>query len=167
MAMGKLQGSSWDSIFTFSHGMEFFILPIRSVSKIVFLNFSHVFLFWLHANVICYLYGCYSHSGSGFFTTSNVSIFNEVSKTKKPWKNIYELGLGFIFVQNKPWTQICTMLQKLSKCEVKAWLCFDLIILPPLQFYVKSNFSEFKLSKNFIFGTFRDSEILIFGEFGT
>ena len=37
--MGKLQGSSWDSIFTFSHGMEFFILPKRSVSKIVFLNF--------------------------------------------------------------------------------------------------------------------------------
>ena len=156
MAMGKLQGSSWDSIFTFSHGMEFFILPKRSVSKIVFLNFSHVFLFWLHANVICYLYGCYSHSGSGFFTTSNVSIFNEVSKTKKSWKNIYELGLlGFIFVQNKPLTEICTMLQKLSKCEVKAWLCWNLIILPPLLFWVKSNFGKLKWSKNVIFGNLR------------
>ena len=31
-----------------------------------------------------------------------------------------------------------TMLQKLSKCEVKAWLCRSLIILLPLRFYVKS-----------------------------
>jgi len=40
------------------------------------------------------------------------------------------------------------MLQKLSKCEVKAWLCWNLIILPPIRFYVKSNFGEFKLFKN-------------------
>ena len=32
-----------------------------------------------------------------------------------------------------------TMLQKLSKCEVKAWLCCNLIFLPLLRFYVKSN----------------------------
>ena len=37
-----------------------------------------------------------------------------------------------------------TMLQKVSKCEVKAWLCWNLIILPLLQFYVKLNFGEFK-----------------------
>ena len=36
-----------------------------------------------------------------------------------------------------------TLLQKLSKCEVKAWLCCNLIILPVLRFYVKSNFGEF------------------------
>ena len=30
---------------------------------------------------------------------------------------------------------IATMLQKLSKCEVKAWLCLNLIILPPLWFW--------------------------------
>ena len=41
-----------------------------------------------------------------------------------------------------------TMLQKLSKCEVKAWLCWNLMILPPLRFYLKSNFSKFKQSKN-------------------
>ena len=52
-----------------------------------------------------------------------------------------------------------TMLQKLSKCEVKAWLCWNLIILPPLRFYVKSNFGELKRSKNVIFGNFRDSEL--------
>ena len=40
-----------------------------------------------------------------------------------------------------------TTLQKLSKCEVKAWLCWNLIILLPLRFYVKSNFGEFKRSK--------------------
>ena len=60
-----------------------------------------------------------------------------------------------------------TMLQKLSKCEVKAWLCWNLIILLPTLFYVKSNFDEFKLSKNVIFGNFRDSELWFFGKFGT
>ena len=51
-----------------------------------------------------------------------------------------------------------TMLQKLSKCEVKAWLCWYLIILPPPRFYVRSNFAEFKRSKNVVFGNFRGSE---------
>ena len=49
-----------------------------------------------------------------------------------------------------------TMLQKLSKCEVEAWLCWNLIILPPLGFYVKSNFGEFKRFKTVIFGNFSD-----------
>ena len=60
----------------------------------------------------------------------------------------------------------CTMLQKLSKCEVKAWLCWNLIILPPLRFYVKSNFGKFKQSKNVIFGIFRDSELWILVNLG-
>ena len=52
-----------------------------------------------------------------------------------------------------------TMLQKLSKCEVKAaWLYWSLIILLLLQFYVKSNYSDFNWSKNVIFGNFRDSK---------
>ena len=51
-----------------------------------------------------------------------------------------------------------TMLQKLSKCEVKARLCWNLMIIPLLWFYVKSNFSEFKLSKNVIYGNYRDVE---------
>ena len=40
-----------------------------------------------------------------------------------------------------------TMLQKLSKCEVKAWLCWILIILPALRFFVKPNFGKFYRSK--------------------
>ena len=52
-----------------------------------------------------------------------------------------------------------TMLQKLWKCEVKAWLCWNLVILLPLSFYVKSNLGKFKPSKNVIFGSFRDSEL--------
>ena len=51
-----------------------------------------------------------------------------------------------------------TMLQKISKCEVKAWLCWNLIKLLSLRFYVKLNFGKFKLSKNVIFDNFRDSE---------
>ena len=49
-----------------------------------------------------------------------------------------------------------TMLQKLSRWEVMAWLCWNLIILPPVQLYVKSIFGEFRRSKNVIFGIFRD-----------
>ena len=33
-----------------------------------------------------------------------------------------------------------TLLQKLSKCEFKAWLCWNSIILLPLRFYVTSKF---------------------------
>ena len=50
------------------------------------------------------------------------------------------------------------MLQKLSKCELKAWICWNLIILQPLIFYVKSNLGELEQSKNVIFGNFRGSE---------
>ena len=39
--------------------------------------------------------------------------------------------------------KVCTMLQKLSKCEFKA----NFTIYLPLRFYVKSNFGEFKRSK--------------------
>ena len=60
----------------------------------------------------------------------------------------------------------CTMLQKLSKCEVKAWLWWNLIILLPLRFYVKSNFSELELSKNVIFGNFWDTSIWILVNLG-
>ena len=74
---------------------------------------------------------------------------------------------GLLHLIYTPKVQHFIMLQKLSKCEVKAWLCWHLIILPPLWFYVKSNFGEFKWSKNVIFGNFRDSELWIFGKFGT
>ena len=60
-----------------------------------------------------------------------------------------------------------TMLQKLSKCEVKAWLCWNVIILPTLQFYVKSNIGGFNRSKSVIFANFIDSELWIFGKFRT
>ena len=42
---------------------------------------------------------------------------------------------------------LCTVLQKFSKCEVKAAWCGNLLILLPLKFYVKSNFGELKGSK--------------------
>ena len=59
-----------------------------------------------------------------------------------------------------------TMLQKLSKCEVKAWLFWNLIIFPPLRFYMISNFGEFKWSKNVIYGNFRDAELWILVNLG-
>ena len=60
----------------------------------------------------------------------------------------------------------CTVLQKLAKCEVKPLLFWNVIILPPLRFYVKSNFGEFKQSKNDIFGNCRDSELWILVNLG-
>ena len=59
-----------------------------------------------------------------------------------------------------------TLLQKLSKCEVEAWLCWNLIILLPLRFLVKSNFGKFIQSKNVIFGNFRGSELWILVNLG-
>ena len=61
---------------------------------------------------------------------------------------------------------VSTMLQKLSKCEVKAWLCWNLMILPPLRFCVKSHFGEFKRSKNVIYGNFRDAELWLLVNLG-
>ena len=75
--------------------------------------------------------------------------------------------INFIPVVGNPVTKknqfynVClkyTMLQKLSKCEVKAWLYRNLIILPPLRFNVKSNFEEFKRSENVNFSNWRGSK---------
>ena len=66
-------------------------------------------------------------------------------------------SLIWAFQSNPIWD--CIMLQKLSKCEVKAWLCWNLFYLPPLRLYVKSNFGEFQQSKNVNFGNFRNCEL--------
>ena len=64
-----------------------------------------------------------------------------------------------------PWNHI-TMLQKLSKCVVKAWLCWYLISLPPLRFCVKSHLGEFKQTKNVICGNFRDAKLWVLVNLG-
>jgi len=55
-----------------------------------------------------------------------------IEKVLGPWKHRAAKNC----VNNKSFT----LLQKLSKCEVKAWRCWNLIILLPLRIYVKSNF---------------------------
>ena len=57
--------------------------------------------------------------------------------------------LQFSTLQVHAYLNMCTMLQKLPKCEVKAAL--------PLRFGVKSNLSQLKRSKNVIFGSVRGS----------
>ena len=74
---------------------------------------------------------------------------NEISRGSMQWYD------GYWWV-NVPFK--CTMLQKLSKCEVKAWLFWNLIMLQSFRFYMKSNFGEFKRSKNVTFGNSRGSE---------
>ena len=64
-----------------------------------------------------------------------------------------------IVTENPKISTLCTMLQKLSKCEVKAVLCCSLMILLSLRFYVKSNLGEFKQSKHVIFGNVSGFEL--------
>ena len=78
-----------------------------------------------------------------------------------------EIIIGKYHTKFWNWIFRCTMLQKLSKCEVKAWLCWNLIILPQIWFYVKSNYGGFNRSKSVIFANFKDSELWIFGKFRT
>ena len=59
-----------------------------------------------------------------------------------------------------------TMLQKLSKCEVLAWLYWNLIILLPLRFCVKSNFVILNGPKISFFVHFRDSKLWILVNLG-
>ena len=80
----------------------------------------------------------------GYRSKRMVNIFN-------PQSNLWHLKL-LIRYNLLVWSTrnvfiLCTMLQKLSKCEVKAWFCWSLIILPSLRFYVKSNFGKFKRQK--------------------
>ena len=59
-----------------------------------------------------------------------------------------------------------TMLQKLSKCEVKAWLCWNLKILPPFRFcwnHILANSNGTKMS--FIYNA-RDTELWILVNLG-
>ena len=78
------------------------------------------------------------------------------------WEQVLEFEHNTISIASSQWLKSkVTMLQKLSKCEVEAWICWNLIIFPPLRFYVKSNFSKFKQSKNVTFGNFRDFALWI------
>ena len=69
----------------------------------------------------------------------------EQAAIEKQIQNLMEASLKVSFFQNSNY--VCTMLQKLSKCEVKAARCGNFTICLPLRFYVKSNFGEFKQSK--------------------
>ena len=89
------------------------------------------------------------------FTLEHVSpVYLLVLSIKLRSTRTYVAG-QFTNVTVKAFIIDCTMLHKLSKCEVMA----SNIILPPLRIYVKSNFGEFKWCKKVIFGNFRDSEL--------
>ena len=90
--------------------------------------------------------------------------FPNLCKSKTSFKGVYiQFHItDYSFSEDSLNYKHCiTMLQKLSKCEVKAWLWWSLIILPSLWFYVKSNFGEFKRPKNVIFCNFKASELWI------
>ena len=78
---------------------------------------------------------------------------NRSLRTSQFGRGFPNLPIDLYLQMEKRWVVIikCTMLQKLSKCEVKAVLCGYFTICLPLRFYVKSNFGEFKQPKNVIF----------------
>ena len=99
-----------------------------------------------------------SNSSSSIFYKLYCQLLNCTCQKKMHlWSFSIDECFMFHFL-NKFFALFCTMLKKILKCEVKAWLCWKLIILPPLRFYVKSNFGKFKWSKNVIFSNFGDSE---------
>ena len=83
----------------------------------------------------------------------------ENSKTYQVWNSASLLNCSI-------WCCYWAMLLKLSKCEVKAWLCWSLIIIQPIRFCVKSHFGKFKRSNNVIYGNFRDAELWILVDLG-
>ena len=94
--------------------------------------------------------------GSGIKVQENTSIKLMEEETKRWTKKRLHCTCNFIvsdFFEN------CTMLQKLSKCEVKVAQYGHFSNLLPLRCYVKSNFGELTRSKNVIFANFRDSEL--------
>ena len=94
---------------------------------------------------------------------------NRSLRTSQFGRGFPNLPIDLYLQMEKRWVVIikCTMLQKLSKCEVKAVLCGYFTICLPLRFYMKSNFDEFKQPKNVIFGNFTASDLWTFGKFGT
>ena len=62
------------------------------------------------------------------------------------WSEVKDREISLVVIQ-----QTMHYAPRFSKCEVKALLCWGSISLPPLRYYVKSNFDEFKWLKNVIF----------------
>ena len=88
--------------------------------------------------------------------------FVTVWKFKIFLSQIFYVKLLLIISESQSNYQIgnyCTMLQKLSKCEVKAWLCWNLIILPPLRILRVIKFWCIQMVQKCYFWQFRDSEL--------
>ena len=92
----------------------------------------------------------------------NFKVSSFISCRNDGWMDTWRVQLK---CENEQKRYYCTMLQNVSKCEVKAGLCWNLIILLPLRTYVKSNFSAFKRLKNVIFGNFSNFEQLSSAKF--
>ena len=107
-----------------------------------------------------------SISVAPFLEMNNYQQLRKQYNVNQVWAHRPETRKTWIVIRNCLCMYQNTMLQKLSKCEVNAWLCQNLIILPPLRFYVKSNLGEFKRSTIVIFGKFRDSEVWILVNLG-
>ena len=101
-----------------------------------------------------------------FFVASQLWTMIGVKKLVEPHSGLEMKRWFFKNLYSNPNINSHTMLQKLSKCEVKAWLCWNSIILLLLRFCVKSHFGEFKLSKNVIYGNFGDAELWILVNLG-
>ena len=123
-----------------------------------FMNYWQLYVCWPTSSVEC----CFDGWNFAMFCQNLIEIWWQVSWWSNLCISIWCQSARFRTNSLNNWSVVVndrpTMLQKLSNCEVKAWLCWNLINLLPLRFYVKSNFGEFKRSNNVIFGNFRNSE---------
>ena len=133
-----------DIFISYAHDIQFPDLPIQC--ELWDLSIEHVFqLNHLEAKKL------QLHTEADQLPILRVEIWIISSKPEEKWQKCWlllsscspSISSLYTFCQYYRYT----MLQKLSKCEVKAWLCWNLIILLSFRFYVKSNFGEFKMWK--------------------
>ena len=139
--------------------LSYFEMAVVWLAQFSFLGMPHLEGLWIHSSN--YL------EGEGWWCVETLYIeqTNPYSLTCLFKFDLCWEGVCFtnLWNQNRIHNSslLCTMLQKLSKCEVEAWLCWK-IILSALKFYVKSDVGVFKQFKNVIFSNYRVSKSWFF-----
>ena len=120
-----------------------------------FVHFQHFMINFsmMHFIAIWQKMSLFRYQSSLVTSTANNCILWKLQK----WL-IKKKVLHFCFLFLDLTITICSRNFQNVKLRVKTAQCWNSTTCLPLRFYVKSNFGEFKQSKNVIFGTFRGSE---------
>ena len=123
-------------------------LYLLRVCKPAISRWKSIILYFLHFQMDLAFIDVNYIFNSGFVRTIVMRMWKGYTKLNDVWTgNLEQTNISH------------TMLQKLSKCEVKNSWCGYFSNLLLLRFYVKSNFDVIKRSKNAIFANFRSPEL--------